>query len=151
MGSLRSLQGKKSPHRRFFGGLSAKRNKLLAYRLEEPRIRKVIETIMAGGSDPSLADSEGFRLCEDLGLVSRERGTPVVANPIYREALARQMTCGTQAAVPEPEWRWEKLDGSLDMERLMKEFQQFWHENSEVWERKSNYTEAFPHLFESLV
>ncbi|MDR1251346.1 MAG: PD-(D/E)XK nuclease domain-containing protein [Treponema sp.] len=118
----------------------------LAYRLEDPRIRKVIETIMAGGSDPSLADSEGFLLCEDLGLVSRERGTLVVANPIYREALARQMTCGTQAAVPEPEWRWEKLDGALDMERLMKEFQQFWRENSEVWERKSNYTEAFPHL-----
>jgi hypothetical protein len=118
----------------------------LAYRLEDPRIRRVIETFMLGESDPNLAEGEGFRLCEDLGLVTRERGTPVVANPIYREVLARQMTYGTQAAIPEPEWRWEKEDGSLDMNALMREFQKFWRRHSELWEQKSNYTEVFPHL-----
>jgi hypothetical protein len=118
----------------------------LAYRLEDLQIRKVLETIMTGEPDPHMAESEGFRLCEDLGMVIRERGTPKVANPIYREVLARQMTDGTQAAIPEPEWRWENPDGTLDMQTLMREFQKFWGKHSEVWEEKSNYSEAFPHL-----
>jgi hypothetical protein len=118
----------------------------LAYRLEDPRIRKVMETLMTGEPDTALAEGDAFRLCLDLGLVSITRGTPGVANPIYREVLARQMTYSTQLAIPEPEWEWEKADGSLDMDALMAEFQQFWRENSETWEGKSEYTEAFPHL-----
>jgi len=82
----------------------------------------------------------------DLGLVKKERNTPMVANPMYKEVLARQLTFSTQDAIPEPEWQWEKPDGSLDMDALLKEFQKFWRRNSEVWEQKSDYTEAFPHL-----
>jgi hypothetical protein len=105
-----------------------------------------METMMTGGLDSDLPASEGFRLCLDLGLVSIEKGAPVVANPIYREILARQMTYGPQLVIPAPEFRWENADGSLDMDTLLKEFQQFWRENSETWEETSNYTEAFPHL-----
>jgi hypothetical protein len=118
----------------------------LAYRMEDPRVRRLMETLMSGGSDMTLTESEGFRLCLDLGLVIKMRGTPQVANPIYREVLARQMTTGTQDAIPEPEFRWEKADGALDMDALLKEFQDFWRENSEIWEQKSDYTEVFPHL-----
>jgi hypothetical protein len=32
------------------------------------------------------------------------------------------------------------------MDRLMREFQIFWQENSETWEGVMPYTEAFPHL-----
>jgi hypothetical protein len=75
-----------------------------------------------------------------------ERGVPSIANPIYREVLARQMTIGVQAMIPEHEWQWEKPDGSLDMDALLREFQKFWRRNSEIWEERMNYTEAFPHL-----
>jgi hypothetical protein len=118
----------------------------LAYRLEDPRIRKIMEILMTGGTDPFLTQGEGFRLALDLGLVIRKQGTPSVANPIYREVLARQMTFGPQDAIPEPEWQWEKPDGSLDMDALLREFQIFWRENSEIWDEKLEYTEAFPHL-----
>ena len=118
----------------------------LAYRMEDPRIRKIIETLIIGETDPLLSESEGFRLCLDLGLVVREKGTPMVANPLYREVLARQLTTGPQDAMPEPEWQWEKPDGSLDMDALLREFQKFWRRNSELWEERMNYTEAFPHL-----
>jgi hypothetical protein len=118
----------------------------LVYRMEDPRIRKIMESLMTGKTDPLLSESEGFRLCLDLGLVTREKGTPTVANPLYREVLARQLTIGPQDAMPEPEWQWEKPDGSLDMDALLKEFQKFWRRNSELWEQKMNYTEAFPHL-----
>ncbi|MDR0823075.1 MAG: PD-(D/E)XK nuclease domain-containing protein, partial [Endomicrobium sp.] len=118
----------------------------LAYRLQDERIKKVIETLMTGEPDTSLAQSEGFRLCLDLGLVSLEDGTPQVSNPIYREVLAREITYGTQYAIVKPEWKWEKDDGSLDMDILLKEFQKFWRANADIWEIKSDYTESFPHL-----
>jgi len=118
----------------------------LAVRIQEPAIRKVMESIITGTPDPELTASEGFRICIDLGLVKKERNTPTVANPIYREVLARQLTYSAQDAIPEPEWQWRKPDGSLDMDALLREFQKFWRKNSEVWEQKSDYTEAFPHL-----
>jgi hypothetical protein len=118
----------------------------LAYRLEDPRVRSLLDSLVSGVSDPDLATGEGFRLCLDLGLVTIERGTPQVANPIYREVLARQMTYGPQLAIPEPAWRWQKPDGTLDMDALLREFQKFWRRHAEIWEPKVDYTEAFPHL-----
>ena len=120
----------------------------LALRLEDQKVRGVIEPILTGEPDPELAKSDAFRLCLDLGLVALEKGTPVIANPIYREVIARHLTYGQQLAIPEPTWQWQKPDGSLDMDRLMKEFQAFWRRHSDIWESKSTsgYTEAFPHL-----
>ena len=118
----------------------------LAYRLENPEIKKIMESLISGKTDPFLAESDAFRLCLDLGLVVLEKGTPSVANPIYREVIARQITYSPQLAIPEPEWQWEKPDGTLDMDALLLEFQAFWRENSEVWEERMRYTEAFPHL-----
>jgi len=121
----------------------------LAYRLEDPGIRSVIEPILTGESDPDLAKSDAFRLCNDLGLVVLDDDdTLVIANPIYREVIARHLTFGQQLAIPKPEWQWENSDESLDMDMMLKEFQSFWQQHSEIWESKtkSGYTEAFPHL-----
>jgi hypothetical protein len=114
--------------------------------LEEPGVRSVIEPILTGEPDPELALRDAFRLCLDLGLVAFERGTPVISNPIYREVIARHLTQGQQSAIPEPDWVWERSDGSLDMNRIMEEFQSFWRQHADLWEGKTNYTEAFPHL-----
>jgi hypothetical protein len=124
----------------------------LAYRLEDPKIRSIMETLITGEPDPLMAQGESFRLCLDLGLVAIEKetgglqGDPVVANPIYREVIAREITFGAQMAIPAPEWKWQKSDGTLDMDALLREFQVFWQTNSEVWETKLDYPEAFPHL-----
>jgi hypothetical protein len=118
----------------------------LAWRLEDPAVRKLMETFFSGGMDLNLADSEGFRLCRDLGLVDIEDGSPIIANPIYREVLARQITFSPQLNIPKPEWKWAKPDGTLDMDALLGEFQKFWRNNSETWEEMSDFTEAFPHL-----
>jgi hypothetical protein len=118
----------------------------LAYRLEDPAIRKLMETFFSGEMDLNIADSEGFRLCRDLGLVDIVDGSPVIANPIYREVLARQITFSPQLNIPKPEWKWEKDDGTLDMDALLRAFQEFWRNNSETWEEMSDFTEAFPHL-----
>ncbi len=119
----------------------------LSVRLREPRIRKIVQPILTGASDPTMADGDDFTFCLDLGMVAfDEQGTPGIANAIYREVFARDLSYGMQVAVPVPEFRWQCEDGSLDMDALMDEFQQFWAWNSEVWEEKAEYTEAFPHL-----
>jgi hypothetical protein len=78
--------------------------------------------------------------------VSNSNGELGVANPIYREVLARDISYNDQMMMPKPTFRWQKPDGSLDMDLLLKEFQGFWQENSEIWEENAGYTEAFPHL-----
>ena len=119
----------------------------LAYRLKDTQIRDVIQPILTGEPNPDLAEGDAFRLCKDLGLVAIDNdNTPIIANPIYREVIARHLTYGQQLAIPKPAWQWEKPDKSLDMDRMMKEFQKFWRRHVDIWESKSDYTEAFPHL-----
>ena len=118
----------------------------LAYRLEDDRVRRVIELLMVGEPDAELAKGEPFRLCLDLGLVTIIDGVPSIANPVYREVIAREVTYATQLAIPKPEWKWQNDDGSLDMDALMHEFQKFWRRHSQIWESRSDYTEAFPNL-----
>jgi hypothetical protein len=118
----------------------------LAVRVDDPDIRRVMETLMIGDVDLDLGTSREFEKCQDLGLTTIKNGTPTIANPIYREILARQITYGVQLAIEEPTFRWQQPDGTLDMESLLKEFQGFWQENSDIWGEKIKYTEAFPHL-----
>jgi len=118
----------------------------LAERLHDQRVKRIVQTIMTGDIDPTMTEGDDFHFTIDMGLVTKEKGTPVIANPIYRETIARVLSQGMQDAIPAPEWRWQKADGSLDMDELMTKFQDFWSQHSEIWEQKADYTEAFPHL-----
>jgi hypothetical protein len=119
----------------------------LLERLKEPRVRKVIEPMLYGSAaevDP-LADDTKF--CLDLGLVVRTpAGALRPSNPIYRDIMVRTLNYKTQVALPEAlihQW----MDGrNLDMSALLKEFQQFWRENAEIWTARYDYKEAAPHL-----
>jgi len=118
----------------------------LAERLRDPKVRRIVETILVGKNDPMMAEGNDFVLCLDLGLVAIIDGVPQIANPIYREIIVRVLSQGMQYAIPVPEWRWQKDDGSLDYAALFAEFQAFWRRNSDAWESKMEYVEAFPHL-----
>ncbi|MDR3111016.1 MAG: PD-(D/E)XK nuclease domain-containing protein [Planctomycetaceae bacterium] len=118
----------------------------LSFRLKDPNIRYVMETLITGNIDMDLANSDAFRQCLDLGLVANKDGEVSIVNPIYREVLAREISYGAQIMMPNLAFRWQKSDGTLDMDALLKEFQKFWRKHSEVWESKSDHTEAFPHL-----
>ena len=119
----------------------------LGQRLHEARVRRVVQPILTGASDPLMADDDAFLFCQDLGLVTiGEDGSPGIANAIYREVLARELSFGMQMAIPPPEFRWRRDDGGIDMDALLAEFQKFWRRNAEMWEEKADYTEAFPHL-----
>ena len=121
----------------------------LSIRMSDPKIRRVIETIMTGDSDPTFGqDNPAVELATDLGIIKWDAATGfAISNPIYEEILTRYLNSGYHNALPPPsEWKWQKADGTLDMDSLLSEFQSFWRSHSEIWEEKSDYTEAFPHL-----
>ena len=68
-------------------------------RLREPRVRRVLEPILAGEFlAPDVLDDD-IQFVEDLGLVARSAGLEI-ANPIYREIIPRALTAVTQRSLP---------------------------------------------------
>jgi hypothetical protein len=121
----------------------------LSARLQDPRLKKVIETIITGNTDATMGRiNPDVEYAMDLGLINwtNEQGF-TIANPIYAEILTRHLNSAYHDSLPPPStWQWQKPDGSLDMDALLHEFQRFWRKHSEIWEQKADYTEAFPHL-----
>ncbi|MDR1223226.1 MAG: AAA-like domain-containing protein [Tannerella sp.] len=121
----------------------------LVYRMQDAAVKPVVETIISGEMNMDLnLDSPGVQQAMDLGLVmfDTEKGL-TISNPIYTEILTQVVNSSMQIMMPPPSnFKWQKSDGSLDMDSLLQEFQQFWRENSELWEEKSVFRESFPHL-----
>lgn len=121
----------------------------LSVRLHDPKIRRVIETIIAGQVDFSITRTNpDIELATDLGLIKWDNAAGFkISNPIYEDILTRHLNSSYYDNLPSPtEWKWQKADGKLDMESLLKEFQGFWRSHSEIWEEMAGYTEVFPHL-----
>jgi len=121
----------------------------LSVRLGDPRIRRVIEHIITGNTDLMLTrTSPEVELATDLGLIKWDTVAGFkISNPIYEDILTRHLNALFHDNMPPAtDWNWQKFDGTLDMDSLLREFQDFWRSHSEIWEEKSDYTEAFPHL-----
>ena len=116
-------------------------------KLEEPRVRRVVEPVMLGGMLSADVAEDDVSYCLDLGLLKKTAGVLSPANPIYSETIGRYMTRMTQDVilVKRPENPWVK-DGGLDMSGLMAAFQQFWRENADANAVPFQYREAYPHL-----
>jgi hypothetical protein len=86
----------------------------LIERLREPRIKAIIEPMLAGDVLGDVPEDDR-RFAVDLGLVRRtEQGGLDVANPIYREVIARVLASGTRDSLPQIAPTWLKPDGRLD-------------------------------------
>ena len=121
----------------------------LSERLREPRIRRVIEPVITGEINPDMGRSNpDVMLAMDLGLVKWTSQTGLkIANPVYAEILTLHLHSGYHDILPPPSsWSWQKPDGGMDMDKLLKEFQKFWRRHADLWEERAEYTEAFPHL-----
>lgn len=118
----------------------------LLERLHEERVRKVIEPVILGYAEDIDYLSDDFMYCMDLGLIKNENGQIVPGNRIYGEVFIRILSYNTQYALQsqiKPVWL---LKDGIDMGGLLKGFQEFWRENSEIWMEKYQYKEAAPHL-----
>ncbi len=118
----------------------------LADKLQEPRVRRVIEPMLAGGIITEGTDDDRQYLI-DLGLIRREgSGGLVIANPIYREVIPRILAGGPQDSLPHISPTWLKPDGGLDIDRLLEAFLVFWRQHGEPLLGSAPYHEIAPHL-----
>jgi hypothetical protein len=71
----------------------------LAERLREPRIRAILEPMLAG-TIPGALPPDDVRFAVDLGLIRmNEAGAFEVANPIYHEVVVRELSFPSRAAL----------------------------------------------------
>jgi hypothetical protein len=121
----------------------------LLERLKEERVRKVLEPIIVGDTFVGRFTDDFFYV-RDLGLITETSERLAPANPIYGEIIVRTLTYDSQqnllqnfASYQLPRYLQE---GRIDIDFLMRDFQQFWRENSEIWIERYEYKEAAPHF-----
>jgi hypothetical protein len=118
----------------------------LVYRLEEPRVRAIVEPMLAGTS-AAVLPSDDIRYVVDLGLLRIVDGGGLdVANPIYRDIIARALSDSPRASLPRIAPTWLDETGRLDPHRLMTAFLAFWRRHGEPLLRAAPYHEVAPHL-----
>ncbi len=122
---------------------------ILIDKLGEPRVRRVIEPILANEDevDEAQIPTDDIQYVEDMGLIKRERAKPIrIANAIYREIIPRELTRSTQEMLTQqPQW-YQNADNSINMEKLLLDFQQFFRQNADGWIGRFDYAEAGPQL-----
>ncbi|MBT9439703.1 MAG: AAA family ATPase [Desulfobacterales bacterium] len=118
----------------------------LADKLEEERVRRVIEPILAGGEQPEQIPVDDIYYVRDLGLI-RTEGQIRIANRIYQEIIPRELTYSTQLTIShDPIWYIYPEDSRLNMDKLLTAFQEFFRKHSEHWVERFDYKEAGPQL-----
>jgi type II secretory pathway predicted ATPase ExeA len=117
----------------------------LAVRLSEPRVRAIVEPMMAGSVGQVFRD-EDVRYVVDLGLMRHTvAGGLEVSNPIYRDIVARTLAASPRANLPQiaPSWL---QDGVLDPDALLAAFLAFWRRHGQPLLGTAPYAEIAPHL-----
>ncbi|MCF8167251.1 MAG: AAA-like domain-containing protein [Rhodoferax sp.] len=117
----------------------------LADKLREPRVRRVVEPLLAGAPGAEDLPDDDIQYCRDLGLIGL--GRPLsIANRIYREIIPRQLTWSTQETMVQEQPWYVAASGHMDMDKLLQCFQQFFREHSDSWLQRYAYQEAGPQL-----
>ena len=115
-------------------------------RLREPRVRRVIEPILAGALVLGDRIEDDVAYTEDLGLVTRSGGHLRIANSIYHEVIPRALASITQSTIYH-ETRWYVgPDGRLELDRLLRGFVEFWREHGEPMLASQPYHEVAAQL-----
>ncbi|MFI9845316.1 ATP-binding protein [Nonomuraea sp. NPDC051941] len=114
----------------------------LVAKLHEPRVKRVLEPMLAGtpvDHDESFEDD--FSYVRDLGLAALGKVLEI-ANPIYREVILRVLGSGAEAIIREDSRSFVFPDGRLDLLKLLREFTAFWKQHGETLVRGAAYHEA---------
>jgi type II secretory pathway predicted ATPase ExeA len=118
----------------------------LVVRLREERVRRIIAPMLVGDRATDDVLDDDFAYVLGLGLIRKRAGRYELANPIYAEVLPRALTYDQQLQIAnEPAW-YVHPDGSLDMGKLMADWQVFWRKDGHLAAAGFRYREAGPHL-----
>ncbi len=116
----------------------------LADKLQEERVRRVVEPLLSGAEDSDFSTRD-LEYVHDLGLIAPDNPLRI-ANPIYAEIVPRELTYAAQVGLNEDTAWYVNADGSLNVVKLLTEFQAFFREHSEHWVARFQYQEAGPQL-----
>lgn len=118
----------------------------LTARLQEPRVQRVIEPMLAGGLAPAdLTYSDDLAYLRDLGILAQSDPAQI-ANPIYREVIARVLADPAQSGMSFERKTFILPDGRLDLRRLLTDFAAFWREQGDALTSEMTYHEVAPQL-----
>ena len=118
----------------------------LAHKLQEARVQRVIEPMLAGRSLGDVPQDD-IEYLIDLGLCRMAQGQGLtIANPIYREVLPRTLAFTPQASLPQIAPTWLHPDGRLNPEQLLDAFLKFWRQHGQPLLGSAPYHEIAPHL-----
>jgi hypothetical protein len=105
-------------------------------KLREDRVRNVIGPLITG--EDVDRERDDYLYTRDLGLIRERDGKTELANPIYAELVIKVLTRYVQSAIDNSyeEYALPRYlkDGKLDINFLMRDFQEYWRENSEILE-----------------
>src|SRR5215475_5991129 len=117
----------------------------LAAKLAEPRVRRILGPVLAGTLLTLDPYDDDLTYVRDLGLIASSK-PPQIANPIYREFIARVLTTGVEVNLLADPRTFVLPDGRLDFPLLLHEFADFWREHGEILTSAQHYHEAAPQL-----
>ena len=122
----------------------------LAHKLEEERVRRVIEPLLSEAEEPR-CDASDIRFgrdvayVRDLGLIAAGNGIRM-ANPIYAEVVPRELSAMAQERLQVQASWYVDAAGRLDLTKLLAAFRTFFGEHAEHWMQRFDYREAGPQL-----
>ncbi len=119
---------------------------VLIDRLTEKRVRQVLEPMFLGEALDERIRDDDIQYCIDLGIIAKRDQVIAVANPIYQEVLPRELVLASQEMMSTRTFWFQNADGSLDIAKLLRSFQEFYRENSEAFLINLDYRESGPHL-----
>src|SRR5947199_141310 len=105
-----------------------------------------MDTVIEGQEAPESFPIDDISYVKDLGLLKRFGKTLAIANPIYQEIIPRELTNTTQYTISQQALWYQNTNGTLNVNKLLEAFTQFYREHSAVWLEKFAYKEAGPHL-----
>ncbi|MEB3337839.1 MAG: ATP-binding protein [Leptolyngbyaceae bacterium] len=118
----------------------------LGERLQEQRVKAIIEPILAGQDLPNTPQDD-LQYVLDLGLCNRDRGGGIqIANPLYREVLPKVLATNTIASLTSIHPTWLTPRGTLNPQQLLDSFLEFWRQHGEPLLKSTPYPEIAPHL-----
>ena len=120
---------------------------ILIDKLREERVRSVIAPILANedGEVEQHLKEDDIQYVIDLGLIVR--GKPLrIANAIYKEIIPRELTWARQQTLIQQSAWYMNPDNSINMVKLLLDFQQFFRENADAWIERFDYKESGPQL-----
>ncbi|MCK4761032.1 MAG: protein kinase [Candidatus Aminicenantes bacterium] len=119
----------------------------LVDKLKEDRVKRIVQAIINGDNIAFDILDDDIAYVRDLGIVAQS--SPLkFANPIYAEIVPRIMASPMQEFIPgdiQQPWFLDE-QGKLDVDKLIKEFQNFYRRNSEAWLKRYEYKESAHHL-----